>query len=69
MTNIDDPTDPETKSKTGIKVIIVSAGFSSLTVADECHLQRHDVVIPEVFPARTHLEIDLLRIQCRTYFQ
>ncbi len=38
------------KPKTGIKVIIVGAGFGGLTAAIECHLQGHDVEIYESFP-------------------
>lgn len=38
------------KSKTGIKVIIVGAGFGGLTAAIECHRQGHDVEIYESFP-------------------
>ncbi len=36
--------------KTGIKVIIVGAGFGGLTAAIECHRQGHDVEIYENFP-------------------
>lgn len=36
--------------KTGIKVIIVGAGFGGLTAAIECHRQGHDVEIYESFP-------------------
>lgn len=46
----DDAPNTETKSKTGIKVIIVGAGFGGLTAAIECHLQGHDVVVLEAFP-------------------
>jgi hypothetical protein len=38
MTSNDSPS-AETKSKTGIKVIIVGAGFGGLTTAIECYLQ------------------------------
>ncbi|TAQ87211.1 hypothetical protein B7494_g4460 [Chlorociboria aeruginascens] len=38
------------KPKTGIKVIIVGAGFGGLTAAIECHRQGHDVEIYESFP-------------------
>ncbi|KAF2462267.1 putative MAK1-like monooxygenase [Lineolata rhizophorae] len=38
------------KSKTGIKVVIVGAGFGGLTAAIECHRQGHDVEIYESFP-------------------
>ncbi|OHE95098.1 hypothetical protein CORC01_09622 [Colletotrichum orchidophilum] len=41
-------TTPETK--TGIKVIVVGAGFGGLTTAIECHRQGHDVAIYESFP-------------------
>ncbi|KAM0189027.1 hypothetical protein ACHAPA_007701 [Fusarium lateritium] len=37
-------------SKSGIKVIIVGAGFGGLTAAIECHRQGHDVEIYESFP-------------------
>lgn len=37
--------------KTGIKVIIVGAGFGGLTAAIECHRHGHDVEIYEAFPA------------------
>lgn len=36
--------------KTGIKVIVVGAGFGGLTAAIECHRQGHDVEIYEAFP-------------------
>ncbi|KAK5657890.1 hypothetical protein OQA88_2439 [Cercophora sp. LCS_1] len=36
--------------KTGIKVVIVGAGFGGLTAAIECHRQGHDVEIYENFP-------------------
>lgn len=36
--------------KSGIKVIIVGAGFGGLTAAIECHRQGHDVEIYESFP-------------------
>ncbi|KIH88774.1 salicylate hydroxylase [Sporothrix brasiliensis 5110] len=39
------------KEKTGIKVVIVGAGFGGLTAAIECHRQGHDVEIYESFPA------------------
>ncbi len=38
------------KPKTGIKVIVVGAGFGGLTAAIECHRQGHDVEIYEAFP-------------------
>jgi 2-polyprenyl-6-methoxyphenol hydroxylase-like FAD-dependent oxidoreductase len=37
-------------TKSGIKVIIVGAGFGGLTAAIECHRQGHDVEIYESFP-------------------
>lgn len=39
-----------TKPKTGIKVVIVGAGFGGLTAAIECHRQGHDVEVYESFP-------------------
>jgi 2-polyprenyl-6-methoxyphenol hydroxylase-like FAD-dependent oxidoreductase len=39
--------DTTTESKTGIKVIIVGAGFGGLAAAIECHLQGHDVTLLE----------------------
>ncbi|KAK3349142.1 hypothetical protein B0T25DRAFT_481607 [Lasiosphaeria hispida] len=36
--------------KTGIKVVIVGAGFGGLTAAIECHRHGHDVEIYENFP-------------------
>lgn len=44
------PPPTQTKPKTGIKVVIVGAGFGGLTAAIECHLQGHDVVVLEQFP-------------------
>ncbi|KAK1761652.1 hypothetical protein QBC33DRAFT_520249 [Phialemonium atrogriseum] len=38
------------RSKTGIKVIIVGAGFGGLAAAIECHRNGHDVEIYEAFP-------------------
>lgn len=38
---------PSQRSKTGIKVIIVGAGFGGLCAAIECHRQGHDVVVYE----------------------
>jgi 2-polyprenyl-6-methoxyphenol hydroxylase-like FAD-dependent oxidoreductase len=38
------------KPKSGIKVVIVGAGFGGLTAAIECHRQGHDVEIYESFP-------------------
>jgi len=40
----------EQPTKTGIKVIIVGAGFGGLTAAIECHRQGHTPVIYESFP-------------------
>lgn len=37
------------KPKTGIKVLVVGAGFGGLTAAIECHRQGHDVEIYESF--------------------
>ncbi len=37
-------------AKTGIKVVVVGAGFGGLTAAIECHRQGHDVEIYENFP-------------------
>lgn len=36
--------------KTGIKVIVVGAGFGGLTAAIECHRQGHTVALYESFP-------------------
>ena len=41
------PVDSSTKSKTGIKVIIVGAGFGGLAAAIECHLAGHEVIVLE----------------------
>lgn len=38
-----------TKEKSGIKVIVVGAGFGGLCAAIECHRQGHDVAIYESF--------------------
>lgn len=38
------------RPSSGIKVIVVGAGFGGLTAAIECHRQGHDVVIYESFP-------------------
>lgn len=35
------------KAPTGIKVIIVGAGFAGLTAAIECHRKGHDVIVLE----------------------
>ncbi|KAK1835636.1 hypothetical protein QBC39DRAFT_250104 [Podospora conica] len=37
-------------AKTGIKVVVVGAGFGGLTAAIECHRKGHDVEIYENFP-------------------
>ncbi|KAI1486417.1 hypothetical protein F5X96DRAFT_655264 [Biscogniauxia mediterranea] len=39
-----------TRPKTGIRVVIVGAGFGGLGAAVECHRQGHDVEIYEAFP-------------------
>ncbi|KAL8318828.1 hypothetical protein RB597_005872 [Gaeumannomyces tritici] len=41
----------DVKPKTGIKVIVVGAGFGGLAAAIECHRNGHDVEIYESFPA------------------
>jgi glycine/D-amino acid oxidase-like deaminating enzyme len=41
--------DSQARSKTGIKVIIVGAGFGGLCAAIECHRSGHDVEIYESF--------------------
>ncbi|KAI1340256.1 FAD/NAD(P)-binding domain-containing protein [Xylariaceae sp. FL0016] len=43
-------TNGDSKPKSGIKVIIVGAGFGGLGAAIECHRQGHDVEIYESFP-------------------
>ncbi|KAF3762820.1 FAD/NAD(P)-binding domain-containing protein [Cryphonectria parasitica EP155] len=40
----------KSKPSTGIKVVIVGAGFGGLTAAIECRRQGHDVAIYESFP-------------------
>lgn len=40
----------QSRSKTGIKVVVVGAGFGGLTAAIECHRHGHDVVVYESFP-------------------
>lgn len=47
MTINQDGIDVTRASPTGIKVIIVGAGFGGLTAAIECHLNGHDVVLLE----------------------
>ncbi|KAF2182993.1 FAD/NAD(P)-binding domain-containing protein [Zopfia rhizophila CBS 207.26] len=47
---VSETTEPQAKSPTGIKVIIVGAGFGGLTAAIECKRQGHDPVIYESFP-------------------
>ncbi|KAI5820119.1 hypothetical protein BZA77DRAFT_127223 [Pyronema omphalodes] len=41
--------------KTGLKVVVVGAGFGGLTAAIECHLKGHEVVILEKTPTWTQL--------------
>ncbi|KAI5204325.1 putative MAK1-like monooxygenase [Aureobasidium subglaciale] len=41
--------EQNTAVKTGIKVVVVGAGFGGLTAAIECHRQGHDVSIYESF--------------------
>src|SRR5271154_6833840 len=41
------PPDASTLPKSGIKVIIVGAGFGGLAAAIECHLAGHDVTLLE----------------------
>ncbi|KAI0131855.1 putative MAK1-like monooxygenase [Xylariales sp. AK1849] len=38
------------RNKTGIKVVVVGAGFGGLSAAIECHHHGHDVEIYEAFP-------------------
>lgn len=40
----------QSRPKTGIKVVIVGAGFGGLTAAIECHRHGHDVEVYESFP-------------------
>ncbi len=40
----------ERPPSTGIKVIIVGAGFAGLTAAIECHRKGHEVLVLESFP-------------------
>lgn len=40
----------DSKPKTGIRVVVVGAGFGGLTAAIECHRQGHDVEMYESFP-------------------
>jgi hypothetical protein len=49
--NNNKPPPPSTMSvpKSGIKVVVVGAGFGGLTAAIECHRQGHDVSIYENF--------------------
>jgi len=44
------PIDTTRQPSTGIKVVIVGAGFGGLTAAIECHLAGHDVVLLEAVP-------------------
>ncbi|KAI0015276.1 hypothetical protein F4780DRAFT_773670 [Xylariomycetidae sp. FL0641] len=41
---------PTAPSSTGIRVIVVGAGFAGLTAAIECHRKGHSVVLLEKFP-------------------
>lgn len=41
--------------KTGLKVVVVGAGFGGLTAAIECYLKGHEVVILEKTPTWTQL--------------
>lgn len=36
--------------KTGLKVVVVGAGFGGLSCAIECHLKGHEVVVLEKMP-------------------
>ncbi|KAF2845644.1 FAD/NAD(P)-binding domain-containing protein [Plenodomus tracheiphilus IPT5] len=45
------PANNESKPKTGIKVIIIGAGFGGLTAAIECIRQGHTPIIYESFPS------------------
>ncbi|KAJ5896712.1 uncharacterized protein N7473_006111 [Penicillium subrubescens] len=44
------PSNGSTAKPTGIKVLIVGAGFGGLTAAIECHRQGHTVEVYESFP-------------------
>ncbi|KAJ3578330.1 hypothetical protein NPX13_g2235 [Xylaria arbuscula] len=44
------PNGTSSRASTGIKVIVVGAGFGGLGAAIECHRQGHDVEIYEAFP-------------------
>jgi len=55
MCSLDEPAvfkvdSVSSKIRTGIKVIVVGAGFGGLTAAIECFHQGHDVEIYESFP-------------------
>lgn len=45
------PANSESRPKTGIKVIVIGAGFGGLTAAIECIRQGHTPVIYEAFPS------------------
>jgi 2-polyprenyl-6-methoxyphenol hydroxylase-like FAD-dependent oxidoreductase len=45
------PVDTTREPSTGIKIIIVGAGFGGITAAIECHLAGHDVTLLEAVPA------------------
>ncbi|KAI0538651.1 putative monooxygenase [Xylaria digitata] len=41
---------PQPRSKSGIRVLVVGAGFAGLTAAIECHRKGHSVTLLEKFP-------------------
>jgi 2-polyprenyl-6-methoxyphenol hydroxylase-like FAD-dependent oxidoreductase len=45
-----DPTTNNKRPPTGIRVIVVGAGFGGLTAAIECYRQGHSVTVFESFP-------------------
>ncbi|CEJ60939.1 Putative Related to maackiain detoxification protein 1 [Penicillium brasilianum] len=47
---IPQPSNGSTAKPTGIKIVIVGAGFGGLTAAIECHRQGHTVEVYESFP-------------------